>query len=94
MNKAISTKQAAEFLGVSVRTLLERLRHEQGFPEPFDIGRSLTWDAQELADWRESRRVSARVSPRRDGSTAGSSLCLGGQPSSPIPLHPVSRQGG
>ena len=54
MDAYLTTKEAAELLGVSERTVYYYLRDQEknGFPEPKRFGRTLMWEEAPLLEWR------------------------------------------
>ncbi len=48
----LTTKQAAELLGVSERTVYYYARDYDDFPEPDRFGRTLMWLGDPLEEWR------------------------------------------
>lgn len=48
----LTTRQAAEALGVDVATVYYYARDYDDFPQPQRFGRTLLWREQPLRDWR------------------------------------------
>ncbi|MEO3856215.1 helix-turn-helix domain-containing protein [Acrocarpospora sp. B8E8] len=48
----LTTKQAAEILGVDERTVYYYARDHEDFPQPKRFGRTLMWEEQPLREWR------------------------------------------
>ncbi len=54
MSEALTTEQAAQHLGLSVRTL-QAYRFDGRFPRPAMVGRTPTWTVEQLDEWAASR---------------------------------------
>jgi predicted DNA-binding transcriptional regulator AlpA len=65
MDDYLTTKEAADLLGVAERSVYYYLRDREktGFPEPRRFGRTLMWPAGPLRTWREEHPPRRRKMP-------------------------------
>ncbi|MFD8088579.1 helix-turn-helix domain-containing protein [Streptomyces malaysiensis] len=71
MGRYLTTKEAAELLGVEERTVYYYVRDRKprppkkgtGFPEPKRFGRTMMHDEKELLAWREGHPARTRPKP-------------------------------
>ncbi len=68
----LTSKEAAELLGVSERTMYYYLRdrEKRDFPEPRRFARSLMWRREDLTDWRARHPARTRRQPAQDDTSA------------------------
>lgn len=53
MGNRLTTRQAAQLLGIGTSTVYAYRRDYPDFPKPERFGWALSWDAGELRRWRE-----------------------------------------
>lgn len=68
----LTSKEAADLIGVSERTMYYYLRDraKTGFPEPKRFSRSLMWPRQAITEWRARHPARPRRKPAHDDSAA------------------------
>lgn len=59
----LASKQAAERLGVTRRTLYNLARNSAGFPQPERFGHALMWKTDLLDEWRKAHPARRRANP-------------------------------
>lgn len=72
MEEYLTSKEAAELLGVTERTMYYYLRDrdKRGFPEPKRFARALMWRRADLLTWRAEHPARTRRKPAHDGDSA------------------------
>lgn len=71
-HRAIDADGVGVLLGLSARTVLERIACRPGFPERLS-NKPATWIAGEVLEWRAANRACPRGRRRRRGSSAAGS---------------------
>jgi excisionase family DNA binding protein len=67
MGKLLSTRELAEYLGISLRTLQRVLKEEPDFPK-YRVGRQLRFDPEEVKEFLKEREAPAgEAAPPRAG---------------------------
>lgn len=63
----VTAEQAAEALGIQVRSVYYSVQRVAGFPQPTRIGRTLLFAEDDLRRWREAHPARNRSGTRSEG---------------------------
>lgn len=61
MDGWVGADAAADLLGISRKSVYDYALRLDGFPQPTKIGRTVLWQASELAAWREKHPARRRA---------------------------------